>query len=363
MSYSPLRTVPCFARILCISLFALLNIHCSDVLVDDGPARLRVDNAPKNGANGKATTSYGGRAYVIDAEVLGVVDTRLADTGALPPEGGAEEVSLLEADIPGLLSAEVLHATTVAQSDASRSEASVANLGLTVGGLTISASLLRAQAAATCDGKSADVSGASEVLNLVVNGQSISVSGAPNQELSFPALGARIIINEQTSSANGRNGDITVNALHVIVDGVADVVISSAHADIHCGSLPACGGDDFVTGGGFTFGTPSGARGNFGVAGGIKNGSFWGHLTFVDHDGPKVKGTGVTAYTVLDETTRRIEGTADVDGTHYSYVVIVSDEGEPGRNDTFDLSVSNGYAASGTLDGGNIQLHKPRACN
>src|SRR5256885_10345390 len=30
--------------------------------------------------------------------------------------------------------------------------------------------------------------------------------------------------------------------------------------------------------------------------------------------GPKVKGTGVTAYTVVDTTTRHIEGTADING-------------------------------------------------
>jgi hypothetical protein len=42
----------------------------------------------------------------------------------------------------------------------------------------------------------------------------------------------------------------------------------------------------------------------------------------------------------------------------------VSDQGEPGRNDTFDLTLSTGYHASGTLAGGNIQVHtKPTGCN
>ena len=39
----------------------------------------------------------------------------------------------------------------------------------------------------------------------------------------------------------------------------------------------------------------------------------------------------------------------------------VADKGEPGRTDTFRLQLSNGYSAAGTLDGGNIQLHKPCA--
>jgi len=123
-----------------------------------------------------------------------------------------------------------------------------------------------------------------------------------------------------------------------------------------------CGGGDFVTGGGWITGTPSGAKGTFGVAGGIKNGGFWGHLTYHDHGagGPSVKGTGVTGYTVVSTTARRITGNCEINGQgSFSYTVVVADNGEPGRNDTFDLSLSNGYHASGTLTGGNIQLHKP----
>ena len=46
-----------------------------------------------------------------------------------------------------------------------------------------------------------------------------------------------------------------------------------------------------------------------------------------------------------------------------SYVVDVTDNGEPGREDRFSLRLSNGYFAVGTLAGGNIQLHvKPGPC-
>ncbi len=70
-----------------------------------------------------------------------------------------------------------------------------------------------------------------------------------------------------------------------------------------------------------------------------------------------MKGTGVTAYTVTNPTTRHIEGTAQVDGQDGTYQVDVTDNGEPGRNDSFTLQLSSGYGASGTLGGGNIQLH------
>ena len=302
-------------------------------------------------------TTFSGEATVVQATVLGLPPIVLSDTGALDSTGGAREASLLDANVPGLLTAEVLHASTVGQGQRSSSEASVANVTLTVGGNTISAGLLRARATAECHNGTASVSGSSEIVDLVVNGQAIVVSGQPNQTISLPV--GRVIINEQQSSVSGNTGDITVNALHVMVDGVADVIISSAHADITCGG-PVCPGGDFVTGGGWITGTPSGAKGTFGVAGGIKNGGLWGHLTYIDHGtNMKVKGTGVTAYTVTGPTTRHIEGTADINGRSGSYQVDVSDNGEPGRNDMFSIMLSNGYSASGLLIGGNIQLHQP----
>jgi len=70
-----------------------------------------------------------------------------------------------------------------------------------------------------------------------------------------------------------------------------------------------------------------------------------------------VKGTGVTDYQALGPTTRRISGTAEINGAAGSYEVWVTDNGEPGRNDVFKIKLSNGYSAEGTLGGGNIQLH------
>src|SRR2546425_7692614 len=306
-------------------------------------------------------TSYSGRATVVQATVLGASAT-LVDAGQLPSSGGAREASLLDASVPGLLTAEVLHATTVGQGNASRSEASVAELALTVGGNNISAGFLEARATAKCTDAGATASGSSDIARLTVNGQTIAIDGTPNQTVLLPNGTGKVVINEQTS---GGAGDITVNALHVVVTGVADVIISSAHADITCQPAPppppppGCTPADFVSGGGWITGTPSGAKGNFGVADGIKQGAFWGHLTYNDHgpSGPQVKGTGVTGYTVdaMIPTMRHISGTAEVNGQGgFTYQVDVADNGEPGRNDTFAISLSNGYKASGTLGGGNI---------
>ena len=134
-------------------------------------------------------------------------------------------------------------------------------------------------------------------------------------------------------------------------------------------TISACGGttipptpkpcNDFVTGGGWIK-IGSKEKATFGVSGGIKNSKLWGNLLFIDHskNGIKVKSTGVTAYTTIDAYTRQIEGTAKINGQgNFTYKVIVVDNGEPGRSDRFSIQLSNGYSATGTLDGGNIQLH------
>ncbi len=313
-----------------------------------GPAPLRADSS----------AIFSGQATVVRATLPLAGTIVLSDTGPLPQSGGALEASLLNVGVPNLLTAEVAHASTVGQGDRSRSEASAAALALTVDGNTIGADFLMASATAVCGPGGASASGNSELARLVINGQQVVVSGAPNQTIMLPG-GGQVIINEQTSNGPG---DITVNSLHVSVPGLADVIIASAHADITCPGPPPpppCPGSDFVTGGGWIL-SPSGSKANFAVAGGIKNGADWGHLEYIDHgNGPRAKGTGVTAYTVTGPTTRHIEGTADIDGTPGTYKVDVADNGEPGRNDTFSLTLSTGYSASDFLNGGNIQLHKP----
>jgi len=334
---------------------ALLVSACSDAR---NPAAPR----PAFLATAASATTYSGRATVVQAALPLLAPITIVDAGPLPPEGGADEQSLVDATVPGLLSVEVLHASTVGEGNHSRSEASVAQIALSAGGNTISAGFLMARAEARCSGGEATTSGSSEIADLTINNQSVVISGQPNQTIFLPAGTGRVVINEQPTVPAG---DITVNALHVVVNGVADVVVSSAHADIGCPQSPpppppSCPG--FVTGGGWITGTPSGAKGNFAVAGGFKNGALWGHLNYIDHGGgPKVKGTGVTGYTVVDDITRRISGTAEIDGQPgYTYEAVVADNGEPGRSDRFALSLSSGYSASGTLAGGNIQLHSCR---
>lgn len=314
---------------------------------------------PGGGGGTAPATTFSGRAAVVDATVAGM-SILVSDTGQLPASGGALENSLLEFNQAGV-AGRVAHASTIGQGDRSRSEASVADTTIAGAGHTVTASFLSSKAIAICGAKGATASGSSELANLVIDGQAITVTGEPNQEVTLPLGAGTVIINEQTRARKRNAAGITVNALHVIllnpVDGatLVDIIVASSHADITC-STTRCAGGDFITGGGWITTVD---RDTFGVAGGIKNGSLWGHLTYIDHaTGMKVKGTSVTGYSGT-ETSRQITGTAEINGVPgFTYIVDVADNGEPGRQDTFMIQI-NGYAAAGNLTGGNIQLHQP----
>ena len=300
-------------------------------------------------------TTFAGSATALRASTsLGSVAT--CSAGPLPPQGGAYSNAQLSASVSGVASASVLHASTIGQGDRTRSQSSSASIVILATGCRISAGFAISRAQAVCSATGVVLSGEAQISDLIVNGQRIVVTGQANQTVWLPLGLGRLVINERVTAS----GVITVRALRCVLRGQADVVISEARAGVVCGQSDCEHTGDFVTGGGWIVGTPSGEKGTFGVSGGIKNGSFWGHLTYIEHGagGPRVKGTGVTNYVVVDATTRRIEGDCEINGqAGYRYSVEVSDNGEPGRDDVFRLRLSNGYQAGGTLGGGNIQLH------
>ncbi|PYS03535.1 MAG: hypothetical protein DMG16_05330 [Acidobacteria bacterium] len=169
------------------------------------------------------TPTIVGNAKAVQATAFGNT-TVLADTGTLGGTSDAREASQVTGGVPSVLAGEVLHAVTIGWPDQVASEASIANLGLTVAGTTISADLVIARALAATGGAAMGNSG---IDNLSVNGIPVYVTGEPNQTVWIP--GGQVIVNEQKTSSTG----ILVNALRVVVTGVADIVIASATAGIH----------------------------------------------------------------------------------------------------------------------------------
>jgi hypothetical protein len=206
--------------------------------------------------------------------------------------------------------------------------------------------------------------GGIEIPQFSIDGISYIVTGDPGQTLTFDNFS--VIFNDQASTLTETNGEATIAAIHIIVNGCMHGFIGFVHADITCTGMtppPVEECPDFVTGGGWIV-TTSGDKANFGVGGGIRRSAFWGHLNYIDHGtGMHVKATAVTGYTVIDAVTRQINYDVTIDGAVGTAQVVVADNGEPGRDDTFSIALSTGYSQGGSLGGngpggGNIQLHE-----
>lgn len=309
----------------------------------------------------QAATTYSGRAFaaLVDITTMGIGPVYISDTGELNSNGEPKSNSLLNIQLDKALSAEVLVASSSGANDKAASSASLANVSILPGHTAqLTASFVRSESEAICSG----VRGSSEIADLTFGNTSVVVTGQPNQIVIIPGI-ATLIINEQKTTSSENYHEITVNAIHLIVPGVAEVILSSTKSDISCEPQPPtliC--HDFVTGGGWI--TVGKSRANFGFNAGFKDASTKPevHLNYIDHSNDmKVKATSIVNYVASSKTGRHFEGSCEIDGIPgHAYSIEVADNGEPGRGaDTIKISLSNGYSASGILEGGNIQLHAP----
>jgi hypothetical protein len=179
------------------------------------------------GSSTGTTQTVVGQAAAVRVTILsllGGTTTALADTGTLGGINDARDAAVTTGSLPSGLTGEVLSAATMSWSDQVDSVASLANLNMTIAGVGITADSVVAQASQVAG---AAGSGSATFSNLMINGVSVPVTGAPNQAIWIP--GGLVTINEQNISSTGA---ATVNALHVAITGVADVVIASATAGI-----------------------------------------------------------------------------------------------------------------------------------
>src|SRR2546427_522825 len=95
------RTIP-------LAVAATLLVSCEKPTAPPSPERL--DQTPS-----AAATTFSGGATVVQATLPLVGRVVLVDAGPLPPSGGEDEKSLLDGEVPGLLTVQVLHASTVAR--------------------------------------------------------------------------------------------------------------------------------------------------------------------------------------------------------------------------------------------------------
>lgn len=167
-----------------------------------------------------------GQATAAQVTLLGLLGTATSTSLATTGISAANTESDVAQDTGSLsiLGAEALNAATYSYSDQVDSMASLGSLSLTVAGLSISADSVVAEASQVVG---AAGSGSSYIDNLAVSGVPVTVTGDPNQTIPIP--GGQLVLNEQTVSSTG---GVVVNAVHVVVYGVADVVLASAAASI-----------------------------------------------------------------------------------------------------------------------------------
>jgi hypothetical protein len=190
---------------------------------------------PSEGAGGPLS----GAAFGERIRVLAPIGTKVSSgplpTVSLPGTGGGPITrSAATVSQPGLLSTGAMTVSTegtTTPSLFSHSSAEVAGADIAEGAVTADA--IRSECQSTTDGSS----GTTTLLGAEVFGETISAEPAPNTAIDLAGLGT-LILNEQTGALTPDDGktDITVNAVHLILDsptkGTGDIVIASSHCDV-----------------------------------------------------------------------------------------------------------------------------------
>jgi uncharacterized Zn-binding protein involved in type VI secretion len=320
--------------------------------------------------------TFGGRATAVVIQLPTTGTTiRLADSGSLLESGGGIGRALLAANIPGSqtgglvsLAAGTLSSTVVG-SGRTDALASLADITLTIAENGIRVGFLMARGTAKC-GSTPDVEGSAQLADLVVNGQPIAISGAPNQTIPLP--NGKLVINEHLMDVGGGRAGITVAALHVTTRDaltgreLADVVLGSARAEVTCPPSSALSPQSAYadTAAGFTSGggwlpplDASFGKATFGFFGAADTGAGpKGHLVYIDHGGIdfRLESIEVTTFTAGCQST--MTGVAETNRGRVDFTVTQTDNGEPGRGDTFAIRAGTYFRAPDLLGGGNIQV-------
>ena len=310
-------------------------------------------------ANG---ATYGGDATGAVVTVTATGTTIRAATNSLSISGGEADAALSVGDIPGsatggvvTLAASALSSVVIGTGADTRAHAAMGAVGLTVSGNQISSDFLMARSNASCG---PSVAGSSELVNLVINGQPITVTGAANQTVTLS--NGSVVINEQMPTVGGTSGELIVNALHVLTHDtitgqpIADVALGNADAKIDCaaGWSP---GENWVSGAGWIPGAGGSGKATFGFVAGPGGQPNRGHLTLKDHStGETVHGTVIFNFTECLSGQSHFEGN---DQNGFGFQVDTADNADPGAGrDTF--TISGAYSNPGPLlGGGNIQDH------
>jgi hypothetical protein len=321
------------------------------------------------GATNARPNSVSGEAFGVSVNAAGITVGPTPHV-VLPPDGGMVSDQLLRITVPNAATSTTLGVVTTGSigpnTATAQSSATVQQVNLLNG--VVAAQLVVAMSSSAADGSTAmSTSEGSTLIGLSVNGSSpTDVTPPPNTRISIP--GGTVILNEQIASGDGvHTSALTVNMIHVVLNDTlgtitGEIIVASAHSDVNFVPAPKAG-NAFMTGGG-KLGTGRDIA-TFGFNAGSRGGVLHGQLQYIDHAASlNVHSLSIDSFGVIAGTPCvTFSGSARVNNADgYSFTVNrACDNGEPGiGHDTFDISVSGpgvSYSRSGTLTGGNLQLH------
>jgi len=180
--------------------------------------------------------TFGGHAVPLQVNLLGSDPVALAETGPAPANGGQRENYLRDTPPLPRVTAHMLYAATLGAGSQNHSQAYLSFLDVTLGDHHVTAVLVKSEATATAGFLNTPVSGKSTLQGLTVDGQLVTVTGEPNQTITFPD--GFLIINEQTGLSKLHIGTLTVNALRLLVDEAGVVTVASSTAEVINGPTP-----------------------------------------------------------------------------------------------------------------------------
>lgn len=194
-----------------------------------------------NGGGLGGAAKAGAFALDVDVDVLGALPLDVGPLARLRLSGdaGPRYANVLKAEVPPLIEALVL--ATGAQTKVTKEIYSKASARVATVKLKLLGELLIKLVKSECEVSSDTVKVASDivfadgsVLNGLVAADMLGLAARPNSRLSVPLVG-ELILNEQkiekNSSAKGSQVTVTVNALHLALDGIlgkGDVVVSQS---------------------------------------------------------------------------------------------------------------------------------------
>src|SRR5256714_7025309 len=198
-------------------------------------------SAERGGGGLGGAAKAGAFALDVDVDVLGALPLDVGPLARLRLSGdaGPRYANVLKAEVPPLLEALVL--ATGAQTKVTKEIYSKASARVATVKLKLLGELLIKLVKSECEVSSDTVNVASDivfadgsVLNGLVAADMLGLAARPNSRLSVPLIGD-LILNEQkvekVASAHGSQVTVTVNALHLVLDGIlgkGDVTVAQS---------------------------------------------------------------------------------------------------------------------------------------